>query len=202
MRAAEYWEQAMDAHVYLARMTQRREEYQRGIAEAVIPDAARAAFAGRPLRVLVLTEDFCIDSAQFVPPLLRLAQELDTLEVRFLLRNEHRDLAAQYLRWDGYQPIPVLIFLDADGEEIGALIERPRRMYDEMAAETRRFARENPHLEGVNRTYQQMPPETRAAVSANMEAFRTANAARYIGWLWEDLVALLARRPAGTPATG
>src|SRR5688572_26515268 len=118
MRAADFWDQALDVDAYLDQMTQRREQYDSGIAAAIIPVSVRAAFSGAPLRFLVLTEDYCGDSAQFVPPVVRLSQELDSVEVRFLLRNQHRDLAAGYLRKDGYQPIPVLILLDQDGSEL------------------------------------------------------------------------------------
>lgn len=199
-RAADYWDAALTVEQYLEQMTQRRDEYERGIATAHVPAEARQAFSGRPLRVLVLTEDYCGDSAQFIPPVVRLTQELENVDIRFLLRNSHRELAGNYLRKDGYQPIPVLIVLDEDGDELGALIERPQRMYDEMAAETRRFALEHPELEGVNRNYQQMPPETLAAVVANIETFRAARAERYLGWLWEDLSAIVATRAAAVPA--
>lgn len=192
MRAADYWDDAMEIDTYLARMTQRREQYESGIANAELPAEVRETFGGRPLRFLILTEDYCGDSAQFIPLVMRLARELDNVDVRLLLRNSHRDLAANYLRRDGYQPIPVLILLDEHGEELGALIERPLRMYDEMAAETRRFAQQNQHLEGVNRNYQQMPPETLAAVVANMDAYRAGRIGTYLDWLWEDLTAIAA----------
>ena len=59
--------------------------------------------------------------------------------------------AAGYVRKDGYQAIPVLIVLDGAGEELGHLVERPARVNEELSAETRRFARENAHLDGVSR---------------------------------------------------
>ncbi len=193
MRAADYWDGALTVEEYLAQMTQRRGQFDERIAATEITPAWRAAFGRTPLRFLVLTEDYCGDSAQFIPPLIRLSRELGTVEIRILLRNSHQDLAAGYLRKDGYQPIPVIIVLDAEGNELGAIIERPLRMYDEMAAETRRFAHDNPQLEGVNRTYQQMPPETRAAVIENMERYRDSRSATYIEWLFEDLAAIASR---------
>lgn len=201
MRVADYWNHALSIEAYLEQMTQRREQFDNGIAQTIITPELRQAFGGRPLRFLILTEDYCGDSAQFIPPVMRLTQELDNVEVRILLRNNHRELAANYLRKDGYQPIPVFILLDAEGNELGALIERPARMYDDMAAETRRFAQENAHLEGINRNYKQMPQETLAAVMANMEAFRAAHSERYLAMLWEDLAAIVASAPqAAVPA--
>lgn len=190
-RAADYWDSAMDADTYLNQMTQRREQFEQRVASTELSDIERAAFAGVPLRILALTEDFCGDSAQFIPPLIRLAQELDNVEIRLLLRDQHRELASGYVRKDGYQAIPVLIMLAPNGDEFGHLVERPARVNDALAAETRRFARENPHLEGVNRTYDKMALETRSAVRGNSERFRDAHQYEWTHWLLEDLAAIV-----------
>lgn len=196
MRAADYWDDALTIDAYLSQMTQRREQFDAGIAGAEITPDLRRVFGGRSLRFLILTEDYCGDSAQFIPPVMRLARELENVDARIVLRDSRRELAAGYLRKDGYQPIPVFIILDEDGNELGTLLERPARMYPEMAAETRRYALENAHLEGVTRTYAQMPPETRAAVLANMDRYRDVHRERYIAWLWEDLAAIVAEAGA------
>jgi hypothetical protein len=189
---AGYWDAAMTAGEYIAQMTQNRELFERRIASTEITDAERDAFATTPLRFLILTEDFCGDSAQFIPPVIRLAQELDNVDVRLLLRDQHRELASGYVRKDGYQAIPVLIALDDDGAELGYLVERPARVNDALAAETRRFASENSHLEGINRTYDKMADETRAAVRANASAFRDSRQAEWTRWLFEDLAVIVA----------
>jgi hypothetical protein len=190
-RAADYWESAMDVEAYLNQMTQRREQFEKRIVSTELSDAEREAFTGRPLRILALTEDFCGDSAQFIPPVIRLAQELANVDIRLLLRDQHRELASGYVRKDGYQAIPVLILLAEDGDELGYLVERPERVNAALAAETRRFAKENPHLDGVNRTYDKMAPETKAAVRANSESFRDRNQAAWTCWLLEDLAAIV-----------
>lgn len=194
-KAADLWDTAMSAEAYMAQMTQKRDLFDRRIVTTTISDDERAAFSGRPLRFLVLTEDFCGDSAQFIPPVIRLAQELEKVEIRLLLRDTYREFASGYVRKDGYQAIPVLILLADDGEEIGYLVERPARVNDELAAETRRFARENPQLDGVNRTYDKMPPETRAAVRANSDRFRDGRQGVWTRWLFEDLAAIVAQVP-------
>jgi len=198
--AANYWDSAMDAETYLKQMTQRREQFDQRIAATVIGEAEEEAFFGRPLRILALTEDFCGDSAQFIPPVIRLSQELDSVEVRLLLRDAHRDLAAGYVRKDGYQAIPVLILLAENGNEIGYLVERPARVNEALAAETRRFARENSHLDGVNRTYDKMAPETRTAVRENAERFRDANQQEWTRWLFEDLAVIVAQSEVANAA--
>jgi hypothetical protein len=201
-KAATYWETAMTAGEYLAQMTQNRELFERRIAATEIHDDERAAFAMLPLRFLILTEDFCGDSAQFIPPVIRLAQELENVDVRLLLRDQHRGLAAGYVRKDGYQAIPVLILLADDGEEIGNLVERPARANEALAAETRRFAKTNTHLVGINRTYDKMAPETKAAVRANSNSFRESQQAEWTRWLFEDLAEIVASARTAQPVMG
>jgi hypothetical protein len=192
--AARYWDTALHVDEYLSQMTKNRELFERRIHSTTINDVEREAFSGAPLRILVLTEDFCGDSAQFIPPVIRLAQELDNVEIRLLLRDQNRQLASGYVRKDGYQAIPVLILLAGDGAEIGHLVERPSRVYDALAAETRRFAREHPELVDVNRTYDKMAPETQAAVRSNSNRFRDTQQAEWTRWLFEDLAEFVALR--------
>jgi hypothetical protein len=193
MRAADFWDGALTYDAYVAQMRENRELFERRLPVTEVTDAERTALGAEPLRILVLTEDFCGDSAQFIPAVGKLAREIDNLEVRLLLRNEHRELAAGYVRQDGYQAIPVFIALDADGHELGYLIERPQRVYDELATETRRFAQAHPELEGANRAYANMPPETKAAVFANSNAYRDAQQARWTRLLFDELVDIVER---------
>lgn len=196
MNLADRWSVAMDPASYVAQMTMNQDVFQRRIEESNVTSAERAAFEGAPLRFLVITEDFCGDSAQFIPPLIRLAQELENVDVALLLRPEHQDLADGYRRPDGYQAIPVLIALDEAGDEIGHLIERPVRASAAMAAETRRFAQANPQLEGVSRTYDRMPDATKAAIRAHINAYRDERQAEWTRWLFEDLRDLIDDRRA------
>ena len=153
MRAADFWDQALSYDAYVDQMRENRDLFERRLPVTEVTDVERSALGADPLRILILTEDYCSDSAQFIPAVGKLARELDNVDVRLLLRNEHRDLAEGYVRKDGYQAIPVFIVLDDDGHELGYLIERPQRVYDELAAETRRFAQAHPELEGANRAY-------------------------------------------------
>lgn len=192
MQAAAFWDSAMDIDSYLEQMTQHHDLFIQRIFDTDITDADREAFGREPVRFLALTEDFCPDSAQFIPPVAKLAQELPDVELRLLLRDQYLDLASNYRRKDGYQAIPVLIALDRDGNELGFFIERPQRVHDALAHESARFAKEHPELEGANRNYDRMPPETRAAVKANANTFREQNQALWTRWLFEDLEAMIA----------
>lgn len=188
---AEVWDEALLPDQYLARMTQNQNVFARRIPETKLSDADREAFGAQPLRLLLLTEDFCGDSAQFLPPLVGVSQQVPGVEVRFLLRDAYKDVAAAYVRQDGYQAIPVVIVMDADGNELGHLVERPKRVYDALAAETRRYVLDHPELEGANRTYQNMPPETRQALLENSLVVRERHQQEWSGWMLEDVAEIV-----------
>src|SRR5690606_26305404 len=147
MTAADLWDSAMEVDAYINSMAMNRDVFADRIETAQLTDEQLSIFKSDPVRILVLTEDFCGDSAQFIPPVARLARESPDVDLRILRRDEHRDLAASYTRKDGYQAIPVFIVFGRDGSERGYVIERPQVAYDDMAAETRRFASAHPELE-------------------------------------------------------
>ncbi|MBX6342862.1 MAG: thioredoxin family protein, partial [Thermomicrobiaceae bacterium] len=100
--AADRYTQGMTIDEYLAQMRTNRERFVENIERTRITDADRAVFGAEPVRFLVITEDWCSDSAQFVPVVARLAREVPGVELRVLRRDEHRDLAERYPRKDGY----------------------------------------------------------------------------------------------------
>ncbi len=60
-----------------------------------------------------------------------------------------------------------------------------------LAAETRRFAKDHPELDGINRTYDKMPHNTKLAVRENSERFRDENQEQWSRWLLDDLSAIV-----------
>lgn len=74
---------------------------------------------------LVLTEAWCGDAAQNIPPIVKIADKSENIEVKFILRDEHLDIMDEYLT-NGGRSIPKLICLDAETfEEIGTWGPRP-----------------------------------------------------------------------------
>ncbi|MDW7981993.1 MAG: thioredoxin family protein [Thermomicrobium sp.] len=200
--AADRWNQAMTPDEYLASLQHSREEFERNIARTRIMPGEWAAFGQEPLHILVITEDWCPDSVQFVPMVIALAAALPTVEVRILRRSEHADLAARYRRPDGTQAIPTFVLLDADFQELGFLIERPERVSEELREALAAFARTHPELEGVTKAWAEMPPETRVAVRTFLHDWREQQFERWTRYLFEDLaeIAKTARVSAGRSA--
>jgi len=191
MLAAERYKQAIAIDDYLTHMTQNRERVMENLEKTVITAKDREVYGAHPLRVLILTEEWCIDSTQFVPVLTRLAHEVPGIEIRVLERDEHQDLATNYRRKDGYQAIPVFILFDEKMHEFGFLIERPVKANQEMAEETRRFQQAHPELPGINRTVDHMPPETQAAVKANSRAWRVGQQGRFARYFLDELAEII-----------
>lgn len=191
MLAAERFQQAMSIEQYFEQMTQNKETVLANYERAEITDKDRQFFSAQPLNVLILTEEWCIDSMQFVPVLARLAQEVPGIDVRVLRRDENKDLATNYRRQDGYQAIPVFIFFDGAMREIGSLVERPVKVSEEMADETQRFQKLHPDLPGITRNYDHMPEETRAAVKANSQQWRRGQQDRFARYFLDEVTTII-----------
>lgn len=66
---------------------------------------------------LVLTEGWCGDAAQNIPPIEKIAAENPGIKTLYLLRDENLDLMDQYLT-NGGRAIPILICIDGDTMEV------------------------------------------------------------------------------------
>jgi hypothetical protein len=87
---------------------------------------------------LILTEAWCGDAAQNIPPIEKIARENDGIETRYVLRDENLELMDKYLT-RGARAIPKLICLDAETlEEIGVWGSRPAaadRLFQKLKTE-------------------------------------------------------------------
>jgi thioredoxin-like negative regulator of GroEL len=79
---------------------------------------------------LVITEGWCGDAAQNIPIIEKIAAENDSIETRYILRDENPELIDRFLTF-GARSIPKVIALDAGSLEVlwtwGA---RPKAAYD------------------------------------------------------------------------
>lgn len=74
---------------------------------------------------LVITEAWCGDAAQNIPALVKMAEETDNIDIRFILRDQNLDIMDEYLT-NGGRSIPKLICLDSETlEEVGTWGPRP-----------------------------------------------------------------------------
>lgn len=84
-------------------------------------------------RILILTEEYCIDSVLNVPLVARLAQASPGASLRIASRDAHAGLASRFPGRGGVSRLPTVIFLGQAGQPPRHWSERSRRDHDWMA---------------------------------------------------------------------
>nr|WP_066071520.1 thioredoxin family protein [Neobacillus soli] len=77
-----------------------------------------ATLRSKELRAIVLSEDWCGDALLNNPVLMRVA-EAAGVELRFVLRDQNLELMDQYLTNGTSRAIPIFIFINQEGSEVG-----------------------------------------------------------------------------------
>ncbi|MBA4072862.1 MAG: hypothetical protein C0497_13640 [Gemmatimonas sp.] len=96
---------------------------------------ARTEALGDAWHLLVISEDWCIDSQSAVPVVSALADAAANLSLRIVSRDAHPELMDTHLTNGTSRSIPVVIVLDANFEERGWWGPRPRALQERMATE-------------------------------------------------------------------
>ena len=87
-------------------------------------DAGFFASNTKPLKVLILAEDWCGDVVQSLPPIVRILESRPSIAYRIFRRDEHLDIMDRYLT-DGSKAIPYLVFMDDGLNELARWGPRP-----------------------------------------------------------------------------
>jgi hypothetical protein len=89
----------------------------------------------RPQIWLTITEGWCGDAAQNIPAIEKIAAESDTIETRYILRDDNPELIDRYLT-KGARSIPKLIALDSETLEVlwtwGARPEAAQTLFETL----------------------------------------------------------------------
>jgi hypothetical protein len=190
---------AMTPSQYIEQMQQNRELFEANLAAVRLTDEERAPFARlpSPLTVLVLTEDWCGDSAANLPMVVALAQQTGGLDVRILKREGNEDITDNYTLADGRNHIPTYIALDGDLNEVAHFIERPAAITEKQAVFRAEWFAANPHLGSAETPIGELSPEAREQFMPAMRAFR----AEHRDLERREIAAAFARMVERTPAT-
>jgi hypothetical protein len=125
-----------------------------------------------PLTVLVLTEDWCGDSAANLPIVSALARETGKLDLRILKREGNEDITDRYQLADGRNHIPTYIALDNHLNEIGHFIERPEAVTAQMQPFKAAWFAEHPEFGTAETSIGDLSPEARERYLADLRVFR------------------------------
>ncbi|GAB6282363.1 MAG: thioredoxin family protein [Ignavibacterium sp.] len=82
---------------------------------------------------IVLTEEWCGDSAQNTPIITRIAEANPIIELKILERDDNPDIIDHYLT-DGKRKIPKVILFDENGNELFQWTERPKKASEFMSS--------------------------------------------------------------------
>jgi len=190
----ETYASGMTAEEFLDIAEANKEKFLENLEKATIPDDVKAFFSEHPVSIAAIVEDWCTDVVHFLPVVIKLSREVEGVDLRIFQRDK-TDLIESYLNQGQYKSIPVFVFIDKDWNELGHFIERPAEATRQMAEESARFQRANPDLEGVTRSYDKMPEETRQKVRANAAAFRWANFENWNRLFFDEIMKIVAGQP-------
>lgn len=130
------FESALTYDAYVATGTGEQQRRWGQVYQAVALTEAQGKLIGqfvRRMKVLVVSGIWCGDCVQQCPLLERIAQGSGgKIELRFLDRDLHRDLAEQ-CRINGGDRVPVALFLAEDGELCSVYGERTLSRYRALA---------------------------------------------------------------------
>jgi hypothetical protein len=144
------YERGSDWPRFVASVRVHPDLWHRDDARTPVPHALvdRLARVGRDLRLLIVAEDWCTDSANTIPFVAHLAS-LAGVELRILDRTSGASLMTRHPSGDGRGVTPLVVFI-RDGQDRGAWVERPqplqeafRRMADDPASHHRAAERQS-----------------------------------------------------------
>ena len=168
------WDKGISYDEFKAAMTRNQERFAESESRVVLDAETVRTFKSlpKPLRVLVLAEDWCGDVVANLPILGRLAKEVPTLDVRVFYRDQNLDLMERWLNQGKYQSIPVFVFFDENFRELGHWIERPASVTERRAADRKKIFAAHPEFGSPDAPVDQLPEDVRTRLQAELQKMR------------------------------
>ena len=113
---------------FLATAERRKEMWQANTAWGKVDPAllARGRALSGPMKLLVVLEDGCSDSANTIPYLATFADSLGgVLDIRVVNSTEGKWVMERHRTADGRAATPTVVLIGADGNDAGCWVERP-----------------------------------------------------------------------------
>jgi len=124
------FERGITFEQFVANATAQRDVWLRAASQSDVDPqvVAHLARVREGLRLLVVSEDWCVDSAHTVPYVARLAAAAG-VELKILDRDVGAALMARHPTRDGRPATPTIVFI-RNGRDVGAWVERPAPLQD------------------------------------------------------------------------
>ncbi len=144
------WERGLTVSAFLAVLTSHKDAMERRIREVRLNQAERDLFASlkQPLKMLIMTEEWCSDCLMNLPILVRIAEAAPHMQTRIFIRREWPQLRAYYTSQD-IPSIPVVTFLNESFQPVGSWIERPHAAHERLTA----WKKAHPEVEQTRRRF-------------------------------------------------
>ena len=155
---------------YKAQMTRNRDRLEENEQRVALSKEDLAAFGAlpRPVKVLVLAEDWCGDVIANLPVLGRLAKDSGKLDVRIFLRDQNDDIMQAYLNKGQFKSIPVFVFFDEDFRELGHWIERPASVTEVRAKRRKEIFAAHPEFGSPDAPVDQLAEDVRVRLQGEL----------------------------------
>ena len=105
--------------------------YNEWVADPADIAAVKALVQQHGVKAMVIGEDFCPDVWRGLPVMARVS-ELTGMEVRYVMRDQNKDIMAEFLKDAEFESVPTVVFYDRDHRYLGHWIERADRANAEM----------------------------------------------------------------------
>jgi len=170
----ERWDKGITYDEFKAAMTRNQERFAENESRVALDPETVRTFKSlpKPLRVLVLAEDWCGDVVANLPVLGRLDKEVPALDVRIFYRDQNLDLMERWLNQGKYQSIPVFVFFDENFRELGHWIERPASVTERRAAERKKIFAAHPEFGSPDAPVDQLPEDVRTRLQGELQKMR------------------------------
>jgi thioredoxin family protein len=168
------FDQGLTYDAYKEQMTRNRDRLDENERRVALSKEDLAAFRDlpRPVKVLVLAEDWCGDVIANLPVLGRLAKDSGKLDVRVFLRDQNDDIMQRYLNKGQFKSIPVFAFFDDDFRELGHWIERPASVTEVRAKRRKDIFAAHPEFGSPDAPVDQLAEDVRVRLQAELAKMR------------------------------
>ena len=168
------FDQGLTYDAYKEQMTRNRDRLEENEQRVELSEDDLAAFRAlpRPVKVVVLAEDWCGDVIANLPVLGRLAKDSGKLDVRIFLRDQNDDIMQRYLNKGQFKSIPVFVFFDDSFHELGHWIERPASVTEVRAKRRKEIFSSHPEFGSPDAPVDQLAEDVRVRLQAELAKMR------------------------------
>jgi len=154
-------------------MTSNLKAFEASEANLQLGETDLAPFRKLPqnLDVLVVITETCPDVVMNLPILDRIARETGKLNPRIFLRDDNKDLMAQYMNGP-YESVPVFAFFDQNWSQLGVFIERPKAVTELRQRKTAEIYASNPAFGSSDAAPSDLPDDVRAQLQQAIRQMR------------------------------